>query len=82
MQYMPRNLPIDIQGFIECRFTAHAITLPSSVGGDWPQQSKSFDLDIGRFERTYGILWGMTKRDEVEASDSVLVSKAWLAMKL
>ncbi|OQD82597.1 hypothetical protein PENANT_c020G06751 [Penicillium antarcticum] len=61
--------------FVECRFTTRAIALPISPNYNWPRFSDTSELDIRGFEKTFGILWIMTKREDMTASESALESK-------
>lgn len=67
------------EGFIECGFTTCGIALPTSANSDWPRLSGTSELNIKPFERTYGILWVMTKRHDARASESVLESRTFFS---
>lgn len=67
------------EGFIECGFTTCGISLPTSATSDWPGLSGVSELNIKPFEKTYGILWVMTKRHNANASESVLESKTFFS---
>lgn len=45
----------------------------------WPRLSDTSELDIRGFERTYGILWIMTKREDTTASESALESRIFFS---
>ncbi|KAJ5817114.1 ankyrin-2 [Penicillium robsamsonii] len=65
--------------FFECRFTTRAIALPIPSNYNWPRLSETSDLDIRGLEKTYGILWIMTKRQDITASESALESKIYFS---
>ncbi|CAI7650494.1 unnamed protein product [Penicillium discolor] len=65
--------------FVECRFTTRAIALPIPSNYNWPRLSDTSDLDIRGLEKTYGILWMMTKRQDITASESALESKIYFS---
>ncbi|CRL24611.1 DNA methylase, N-6 adenine-specific, conserved site [Penicillium camemberti] len=65
--------------FVECRFTTRAIALPIPINYNWPRLSDTSELDIQGFEKTYGILWIMTKRQNITPSESPLESKIFFS---
>lgn len=67
------------KGFVECCFITRAITLPISPNYSWPRLSDTSELDIRDFEKTYGILWIMTKCEDTMASDSALESRIFFS---
>lgn len=67
------------KGFVECRFATRAITLPISPSDNWPTFSDTSKLNIEGFEKTYGILWIMTKRQDTTTSESTLESRIFFS---
>ncbi|GIC88089.1 ankyrin-2 [Aspergillus udagawae] len=65
--------------FVECCFTTRAITLRTSENCKWPSLSDTSELDTRGFEKTYGILWIMTKRPNAKASESALESRTFFS---
>jgi hypothetical protein len=65
--------------FVECSFATRAIALPTSENSSWPGLSDTSELNIRGFEKTYGILWIMTKPQDRNASESALESRIYFS---
>ncbi|KAK4232873.1 hypothetical protein C8A03DRAFT_19934, partial [Achaetomium macrosporum] len=65
--------------FVECGFSARAVILPADEDSLWPRLSDTLEFDIRKFEKTYGILWIMTKCQDKKAAESALESKIFFS---